>query len=132
MPLKGYATPEGTQRFKSRFNGNPNVCTEHLRDLINGLTLSSVGMGTYLGNPNSEDDALTMDAVIQSVKDGGFKERLRESCAQSQASLSTGAKVLVGVNKYVNKEESIRVQKDEQERLSKNIEMEHFKGQVAL
>lgn len=72
MGIKGFATAEGTQRFRSRFTQNPAVCNEHFRELINGLVLGSVGMGTYLGNPDAEDDALMMEAVVQSVKDGGL------------------------------------------------------------
>jgi len=39
---------------------------------FDGLYLSSIGMGTYLGQPTTEDDLAIENAVYQSVKSGGI------------------------------------------------------------
>lgn len=35
------------------------------------MTLSSIGLGTYVGKPDSEDDLKQFNAVIDSVRSGG-------------------------------------------------------------
>lgn len=49
--IKGKATPEGTRRYAGRFS-HPK---EHWRSAF-GLTLSSIGMGSYLGPKGEEGD----------------------------------------------------------------------------
>ncbi|HET9792998.1 MAG TPA: aldo/keto reductase, partial [Thermoanaerobaculia bacterium] len=50
--IDGRATPEGTARFAGRFRAAPS----HFRQAQDGLTLSSIGLGTYLGEENDETD----------------------------------------------------------------------------
>jgi aryl-alcohol dehydrogenase-like predicted oxidoreductase len=66
--LSGHATPEGTKRYAQRAasQGKP---AGHFRP-FDGLSLSSIGMGTYLGQPTKEDDLAVEDAIYQSVKSG--------------------------------------------------------------
>jgi aryl-alcohol dehydrogenase-like predicted oxidoreductase len=66
--LSGHATPEGTKRYTQHAasQGKP---VGHFRP-FDGLSLSSIGMGTYLGQPTKEDDQAVEDAVYQSVKSG--------------------------------------------------------------
>ena len=66
--LNGYATSNGTKNYLEYAiqNGKP---TSHFR-LFDGLYLSSIGIGTYLGNPNTEDDKAMENAVYESVKSG--------------------------------------------------------------
>jgi len=67
MLMPGYATPEGTDRFRGRFAERlPN----HLRE-AQGLWLSSIGIGTYLGEPTEACDTLYRDAVTTAL-DGGI------------------------------------------------------------
>ena len=61
--LTGYATGEGTAGFARRHDG------ENYRRMMN-LTLSNVGMGTYLGNPDMETDELVRNAIRRSVGAG--------------------------------------------------------------
>ena len=68
--LSGFATPEGTARFAKRAIDAGQVDAGHFRQSHTGLTLSSLGMGTYLGKPGPEDDALMTDALKASVKSG--------------------------------------------------------------
>jgi aryl-alcohol dehydrogenase-like predicted oxidoreductase len=66
--LNGYASPGETKRYadKAIQKGKP---PGHFR-LFDGMHLSSIGMGTYLGRPNAEDDKAMEEAVYQSVKSG--------------------------------------------------------------
>lgn len=70
MTIKGFATPEGTQRYRSRFEGKPGVAQGHFRTAYGDLALSSLGMGTYLGNPDPKTDADMVQAVKTSVTSG--------------------------------------------------------------
>lgn len=66
--LTGYATPEGTKKYVhySALQGRPEA---HFKS-FDGLWLSSIGMGTYLGQPTPEDDLAVENAVYQSVQSG--------------------------------------------------------------
>jgi aryl-alcohol dehydrogenase-like predicted oxidoreductase len=68
--LEGHATKEGTANYLRRAEdkGIPNA---HFRK-FDSLALSSLGMGTYLGDLSSEDDRATEDAVIASIKSGAI------------------------------------------------------------
>ncbi|MFN3476735.1 MAG: aldo/keto reductase [Candidatus Methylomirabilales bacterium] len=61
------ATEEGTFAFRRRFAGKVNP--EHFRT-FRGLHLSSIGLGTYLGNHDAETDRLYQEAVIRAVQLG--------------------------------------------------------------
>ena len=63
MPLNR-ATAEGTERYRERFAGS-----DHFRQQ-QGLTLSSIGIGTYLGNPDSATDAGYTSAIVRAVQLG--------------------------------------------------------------
>jgi aryl-alcohol dehydrogenase-like predicted oxidoreductase len=69
------ATPDGTRRYAARFSGR--AAEEHFRPSPaletgeqHGLLLSSIGIGTYLGNPDAETDQAYTDAVIAAVEGG--------------------------------------------------------------
>ncbi|MCE2508120.1 MAG: aldo/keto reductase [Nitrosopumilaceae archaeon] len=63
--LQGHATPEGTKKFAaSSPAGISNYRT------FGSLTLSSVGMGTYLGDSDDATDATVESAVAESVRRG--------------------------------------------------------------
>jgi aryl-alcohol dehydrogenase-like predicted oxidoreductase len=67
MSLSGHATSEGTARYRERFAGH--AARNHFRER-EGLQLSSIGIGTYLGNPDEATDALYRDAVVRAVQLG--------------------------------------------------------------
>jgi aryl-alcohol dehydrogenase-like predicted oxidoreductase len=67
MELKGIATGEGTKKYTERF---PNAATGHFRS-AQGLTISSIGIGTYLGNWDAETDKNYTDSVEKFVEAGG-------------------------------------------------------------
>jgi aryl-alcohol dehydrogenase-like predicted oxidoreductase len=68
--LSGHATPEGTKKYaqQAAMQGRP---VSHFKQ-FDGLYLSSIGMGTYLGQPTTVDDLAIENAVYQSVKSGGI------------------------------------------------------------
>ena len=68
--IQGHATPEGTRKYAQRAitQGRPQ---SHFK-VFDGLHLSSIGMGTYLGQPTQEDDLAVENAVYQSVKSGAI------------------------------------------------------------
>lgn len=62
-----YATLEGTARYKERFRGRS--AENHFR-LEENLWLSSIGVGTYLGDWDDETDERYSDAVFRAVELG--------------------------------------------------------------
>ena len=63
--ISGYATSEGTKNFSK----NSQVNLENFK-IFEDSHLSNVGIGTYLGNPDSQTDELVKNAVKQSVLSG--------------------------------------------------------------
>ena len=64
--ITGFATPDGTARFRSRFAGR---LPGHFRE-VRGLSLASIGLGSYLGEADSATDALYRDAVTRAIELG--------------------------------------------------------------
>jgi aryl-alcohol dehydrogenase-like predicted oxidoreductase len=67
--IRGCATPQATLRYAARFQGH--AAAGHFRELPKGLVLSSVGIGTYLGEADEVTDRAYADAVVAAVE-GGF------------------------------------------------------------
>lgn len=63
--ISGYATPEGTLTFAKQ-----SSTLESNFKKIQDLTLSNVGIGTYLGNADDFTDGLVKNAVKQSILSG--------------------------------------------------------------
>jgi aryl-alcohol dehydrogenase-like predicted oxidoreductase len=66
MTIEGYATDEGTARYRDRQTRDAGVVPEHFRN-EQGLWLSSVGVGTYLGQWDEETDRRYADAIARAV-----------------------------------------------------------------
>jgi len=71
--LAGFATPEGTARYRERFPQFREA--EHFRhpESVPGageLWLSSIGLGTYLGEPDQATDAAYMEAISTALRSG--------------------------------------------------------------
>lgn len=64
--IQGQATPEGTRRYAARFSDRP---AGHFRQ-ADGLTVSSIGLGTYLGDMTDADDALYEAAAEHALRNG--------------------------------------------------------------
>jgi len=65
--MSNRATLEGMKRFAEKWRGR--AADEHFRD-ANGLIVSSLGIGTYLGQPDSRTDAAYTDAIVAAVENG--------------------------------------------------------------
>lgn len=68
MPITGYATNEGTTRYRERLQ-RETIAINHFR-LEQNLWLSSLGIGTYLGKPDAETDARYTESVARAVELG--------------------------------------------------------------
>ena len=65
--MNNTATPDGTQKYSERFS---NAADGHFRKRRD-LTLSSIGIGTYLGNWDAETDENYKTAIVKFVESGG-------------------------------------------------------------
>ena len=63
----GFATAEGTARYASRF---PGLEAKRFFRAAQGLTISSLGLGTYLGNIDDTTDAGYRAAVTLALQSG--------------------------------------------------------------
>ncbi len=66
MPLTGCATLAGTNRYRERFQ---TAALDHFRN-EQQLLLSSIGIGTYLGNANDDTDQHYVESVAAAVQLG--------------------------------------------------------------
>ena len=64
--INGHATPDRTKKFAERHTEIPQQNYKN----VHKLTLSNVGIGTYLGNPDIATDKLVEDAIKKSVLGG--------------------------------------------------------------
>lgn len=63
----GKATTEGTRRYVERFKGK--IPEDHFRE-VQGLFISSIGLGTYLGNMDQQSDRNYEDAIFKALGSG--------------------------------------------------------------
>ena len=61
--INGWATADGTARYRDRFK---DAADGHFRQARN-LWLSSIGLGSYLGQPDEATDRRYMEAVLRAV-----------------------------------------------------------------
>ena len=67
MPLEGWATSAGTARYRERFR---DIADKDYFRKGQDLWLSSIGVGTYLGDADEETDARYAEAVTRAVELG--------------------------------------------------------------
>lgn len=63
--ISGFVTTDGTKKFTQR----PGLVAENYKT-IHGLSLSNVGIGTYLGNADLQTDVAVIDAIKKSIISG--------------------------------------------------------------
>jgi aryl-alcohol dehydrogenase-like predicted oxidoreductase len=66
--MPGSATAQGTLRYAARFQGR--TAAGHFREVPSGLLFSSIGIGTYLGEPDNATDEGYADAVVAAIEGG--------------------------------------------------------------
>jgi aryl-alcohol dehydrogenase-like predicted oxidoreductase len=64
----GSATAEGTLRFAAKFQGQ--AAPGNYREIRGGLVLSSIGIGTYLGEPDATTDKAYTASIAAAVESG--------------------------------------------------------------
>lgn len=94
MKIQGFATPEGTARLKNRFSGK--LATGHFREAL-GLWFSSIGMGSYLGEPDEETDRLYREALKEALCSGVnvVDSAINYRCQRSERSFGEALRELI-------------------------------------
>jgi aryl-alcohol dehydrogenase-like predicted oxidoreductase len=67
-PIAGRATAQGTMRYAARFRGRS--AAGHFREVPGGVFFSSIGIGSYLGEPDDATDRGYRSAVAAAVEGG--------------------------------------------------------------
>ena len=104
----GFATPEGTKKFAER---QPEASQQNYKN-VNNLTLSNVGIGTYLGNPDITTDKLVENAVKKSVLGGinVIDTAINYRMQKAERSVGNAISQLID-NSDISREEILLVQK---------------------
>jgi aryl-alcohol dehydrogenase-like predicted oxidoreductase len=66
--IAGSASAQGTLRYAARFQGRS--AAGHFREIPGGQVLSSIGIGTYLGEPDAATDKGYAQAVVAAMEGG--------------------------------------------------------------
>src|ERR1700685_4168377 len=64
----GSATAEGTLRYAAKFQGQS--AAGNYREIRGGIVLSSLGIGTYLAEPDAATDKAYTAAIVAAVESG--------------------------------------------------------------
>jgi aryl-alcohol dehydrogenase-like predicted oxidoreductase len=70
--IKGYATAEATLSFAEASVEKGLIVPNHFRKEAQGLSLSSMGIGTYLGNPDEETNQRVFESLVSAVSSGAI------------------------------------------------------------
>lgn len=102
MPVNR-ATPEGTERYRKRFEGS---AAQNKFKQQQGLTLSSIGIGTYLGNPDTATDLSYANAVVRAVQLGCnvIDSAANYRFQRSERSIGQALKTLTGEHGFAREE----------------------------
>ncbi len=102
MTLSGSATLEGTSRYRERLT---DAAPGHFRRQ-HDLWLSSLGIGTYLGNADAETDARYTEAVIRAVQSGAnvIDTAANYRFQRSERSIGAALQRLAGDESYARAE----------------------------
>jgi aryl-alcohol dehydrogenase-like predicted oxidoreductase len=102
MSITKNATAEGTTRYRDRF---PDAAKDHFRQQQQ-LWLSSIGIGTYLGDADERTDQAYTEAVVRAV---GLGANVIDTAAnyrfqRSERAIGKALSVLVGTKGYARDE----------------------------
>jgi aryl-alcohol dehydrogenase-like predicted oxidoreductase len=93
--VEGRATADGTRRFRKRFE---NGQTDHFyRPLADGLVVSSLGLGTYLGECDDAEDGRYTATVIAAVEKGVnlLDTAINYRCQRSERAIGEAVRTLI-------------------------------------
>jgi aryl-alcohol dehydrogenase-like predicted oxidoreductase len=98
-----HATPEGTKKYAGRF---PDFMKAgHYRDFM-GLQVSSLGLGTYLGNQNEADDKLYIEAIKTALTSGInlIDSAINYRCMRSERNIGQALRELIQQGKIARED----------------------------
>jgi aryl-alcohol dehydrogenase-like predicted oxidoreductase len=98
------ATKDGTTRYAARFGGR--AANGHFRE-AHGLVLSSIGIGTYLGQPDIKTDEGYTAAVVAAVESGINVIDAAINYRFQRSERSIGAAIMQLAEKGVSREEFV-------------------------
>lgn len=93
--IAGFATPDATATYRNRQASS--VAPEHFR-LLEDLSVSSVGIGTYLGAEDAATDRLYRDAIIRALELGAnvIDTAINYRHQQSERAIGEALAALIG------------------------------------
>lgn len=102
--MPGRATAKATLRYAARFQGR--AAAGHFRDVQGGLVLSSIGIGTYLGEPDHATDEAYKSAVIAAVQGGVnvIDSAINYRLQRSERSVGAALQVLTSSDEFSREE----------------------------
>ncbi len=98
------ATKEGTTRYAAKFQGA--AADGHFRE-AQDLVVSSIGIGTYLGQPNDNTDASYTAAIVEAVQSGVNVIDTAINYRFQRSERSVGAALKVLANKGFSRDEIV-------------------------
>lgn len=93
--VEGRATAEGTRRFRKRF---AQTQPDHFyRTLVDGAVVSSLGLGTYLGECEDAEDARYTATVIAALAKGVniFDTAINYRCQRSERAIGEALRTMI-------------------------------------
>lgn len=105
-PPHGRATPAGTARYRARHADD--VAADHFRTGPDDLVLSSIGLGTYLGDDSDADDDAYADAVRVAFRSGinVIDTAINYRCQRSERAIGRALKGMLD-NEQLSRDEVV-------------------------
>lgn len=93
--VAGCATQEGTERYRRRFA--PTRAEDFYRPLADVLSVSSIGLGTYLGDCDDATDRAYTEAADHAVRSGInlLDSAINYRCQRSERALAAALRALI-------------------------------------
>lgn len=91
-----FATAQGTARYRDRFVAR--FAPDFFRAFGDGLTVSSIGLGTYLGECDAEDDARYTATIRQAIEHGVnvIDTAINYRCQRSEHAVGRALQAVLG------------------------------------
>lgn len=106
-PIKGFATTEKTEFYKKK--NIENIHKDNFKTTYQGLNVSSIGIGSYLGKPDDLNDFYLYNAVKTCVLSGGVNMiDTAINYRYMRSEMAIGKAIQVLVHKYkINRDELV-------------------------
>ena len=103
--IQGRATADGTARFAARHA--PRFAADHFRLLGgDGASVSSIGLGTYLGQPDDDDDAAYEETAARALATGinVLDSAINYRCQRSERAIGRALRLAIARGDAVREE----------------------------